>query len=175
MSKFDSPLNNIRIASPCQADWGAMYGDNRKRFCSDCKLNVYNLSGMTKDEAERLIQNAEGRLCVRFFQRPDGTVLTADCPVGWAKIKHRSKRVVTATLSMVMALFTGVFFVSLFSNQKATIGNLGIPFQTPTPVPMMGAVAIRPNANTMNHRVQPPVMGKAAVSTSAARGQFFTK
>ncbi|HMT07118.1 MAG TPA: hypothetical protein PKA82_03870, partial [Pyrinomonadaceae bacterium] len=87
MVKFDSPLNNINIASPCSSDWNEMYGDDRKRFCGECKLNVYNLSGMTKDEAEALITNAEGRLCVRLYRREDGSVITQDCPVGWAKVK----------------------------------------------------------------------------------------
>ena len=114
MSKFDSPLNNIRIASPCQADWNEMYGDNRKRFCGDCKLNVYNLSGMARDEAETLIMNAEGRLCVRFYRRADGTVITKDCPVGWAKVKRRTRVVAAAFASLLMALFTA----TLFSKQK---------------------------------------------------------
>ena len=52
MAKFESPLNNIKIASPCSANWDEMYGNERKRFCGDCKLNVYNLSGMSRDEAE---------------------------------------------------------------------------------------------------------------------------
>ena len=45
MAKFDNPLDNVRVASPCSVDWNEMIGDNRKRFCGDCKLNVYNLSG----------------------------------------------------------------------------------------------------------------------------------
>ncbi len=143
MSKFDSPLNNIKIASPCPADWNEMYGDNRKRFCSDCKLNVYNLSGMTRDEAEVLVTNAEGRLCVRYYQRADGSVITADCPVGWAKVKQRTKVYATAVASMLVALFGGLLFVSMFSKGKGvTIGKLLIPFTTPTPQMTMGAVAI---------------------------------
>ena len=67
-----------------------MYGDDRKRFCGDCKLNVYNLSGMSREEAEALIMNAEGRLCVRFYKRRDGSVITGDCPVGWARVKQRA-------------------------------------------------------------------------------------
>src|SRR5688572_1709671 len=101
MPKFDSPLTNIRIASPCQADWNAMYGDSRKRFCGDCKLNVYNLSGMSRDQAESLIIKAEGRLCVRYFRRPDGSVITQDCPVGWAKVKHRTRIFATAAASLL--------------------------------------------------------------------------
>jgi len=156
MSKFDSPLINIKIASPCSADWNEMYGDGRKRFCGDCKLNVYNLSGMSRDEAETLIINAEGRLCVRFYQRADGSVITQDCPVGWAKVKQRTRVFATAAFSLVMAILSGVFFVSLFSSQKTTVGKLNIPFATPTPVPLMGAVAINPNANTVMGKIAAP-------------------
>ncbi len=144
MSKFDSPLNNVKIASPCSANWNEMYGDDRKRFCGECKLNVYNLSGMTREAAETLLQNSEGRLCVRFYKRPDGTVLTEDCPVGWAKVKQRTKVFATAVMSMLIALFGGLFFVSVTSKQKGQIGVLRNPFASPTPdyPPTMGAIAM---------------------------------
>lgn len=85
-------LDHIRIASPCPASWAAMAGDERVRFCLQCEKNVYNLSSMTKEAAEALIVEKEGRLCARFYQRADGTILTADCPVGlraarWAAAK----------------------------------------------------------------------------------------
>jgi hypothetical protein len=143
MPKFDSPLNNIRVASPCKADWDQMYGDGRKRFCGDCKLNVYNLSGMTRDEAEALIMNAQGRLCVRFYRRADGTVLTNDCPVGWAKVKQRTRLILAAGFSMVVALFTGVLFASLFGRHRATMGDVTVgvmAMPSPTPRVIMGAV-----------------------------------
>ena len=162
MSKFDSPLNNISIASPCSADWNEMYGDDRKRFCGDCKLNVYNLSGMTKNEAEALVRNAEGRLCVRYYKRADGSVITADCPVGWAKVKQRTKLYATAAASLLMALFTGIMFASFFSKKQTSIGVLRIPFTTPTPPPehTMGAVAPPQNANAVQGK---PTMGNVAV------------
>jgi len=59
-----------------------MDGDDQVRFCRECSRNVYNLSEMTQDEAQRIVAEREGRLCVRFYQRRDGTVLTSDCPVG---------------------------------------------------------------------------------------------
>ena len=145
MPKFESPLNNIKIASPCSADWNEMFGDSRKRFCGDCSLNVYNLSGMTRDEAEALIMNAEGRVCVRFYRRVDGSIITRDCPVGWARVKQRTRVYSTAIASLLMALFTGLLFVSLLSHQKPTMGKLLTPFATPTPQPLMGAVALPPN------------------------------
>ncbi len=118
MSKFPSPLDNIRIASPCSADWEGMFGSDRKRFCGDCKLNVYNLSDMSRREAENLILSSEGRLCVRLFRRSDGTILTKNCPVGWAAVKLRASRVVTAAFSMIAGLFTGVLGFNLLSKPE---------------------------------------------------------
>ncbi len=172
MSKFDSPLNNIKIASPCSADWNAMYGDDRKRFCGDCKLSVYNLSGMTRDEAETLVTNAEGRLCVRYYQRADGTVITADCPVGWAKIKARTKVYATAVASMLIAMFSGVFFVSMFSKNTATkIGQFLIPLSTPIPQMTMGAVAVSPTRPLMGNVVQGDISGPSTTTKTKTMTQ----
>jgi hypothetical protein len=87
-------LDNIRVASPCSADWAKMTGDERTRHCGDCKKNVYNLSDMTRDEAEALIVAKEGRLCVRYFQRTDGTILLKDCSVGVSR--KRRRRIIAA-------------------------------------------------------------------------------
>jgi hypothetical protein len=158
MPRFDSPLNNIHIASPCPANWDEMYGDDKKRFCAECKLNVYNLSGMTRDEAERLVTNHEGRLCVSFFRRTDGTVITTDCPVGWAKFKQRTRLYAAAAASLLIALFTGVLFVSLFSKGKTTIGDLRFPFPVPAPEKIAGGISAIPPKNT-NSNVNQPTTG----------------
>jgi len=75
-------LGVVRLATPCPMKWGDMRGDARVRFCARCELNVFNLSGMTSHEARVLFKAHQGRLCVRFWARPDGTVVTRDCPVG---------------------------------------------------------------------------------------------
>ena len=115
--KFTNPLDNISVASPCPANWDAMFGDDRKRFCGDCKLHVYNLSDMTRTAAENLIQNSEGRLCVRFFRRADGTILTKNCPVGWQAVKRRVSRVATTAFSMIAGLFGGIFAFNLLKER----------------------------------------------------------
>lgn len=114
-----SPLNNIKIASPCSANWDEMNGDDRKRFCGSCQLNVYNLSGMKKSEAEKLLMDSEGKICVRFYKRSDGTVLTQDCPVGWANVKHNLSRVATAVFSLIIGLFGGIFAFNLAKNKQS--------------------------------------------------------
>src|SRR5688572_10909823 len=144
MSTFDSPLNNLKIASPCSADWNRMDGDERKRFCLDCKLNVYNLSGMTKYDAENLLRLSEGRLCVRYVQRADGTILTQDCPVGWAKIKQRVSVFAAAVFSLIFSVFGTMFVGGLFLRQTQVVGKMEMPTATPRPktVPLMGAIAM---------------------------------
>jgi hypothetical protein len=81
-------LDRLRIASPCDASWDEMEGDDLVRFCRHCQLNVYNLSGMSRREAAAFVREAEGRLCVRFYRRADGTLLTDNCPVGWRAVRR---------------------------------------------------------------------------------------
>jgi len=96
-------LGVIKVARPCHRDWAQMSGDARARFCTDCKLTVYNLSEMTTDEARELIREKEGQLCVRFYERTDGTVLTRDCPVGVAKYRRRAPRHRSSVASLSVA------------------------------------------------------------------------
>src|SRR5437868_12561871 len=84
-------LENLRIATPCTADWDEMAGDERVRFCGKCEKNVYNLSAMTREAGEALVREKEGRMCVRMYQRTDGTVLTSDCPVGVRRERLRAR------------------------------------------------------------------------------------
>jgi len=141
MRRSDNPLDNIRIASPCSANWDEMFGDDRKRFCGDCKLNVYNLSDMTRRDAENLLIASEGRLCVRYYRRADGTVLTKDCPVGWQAVKRRVSRVATAAFSMVTGLFTGIFaFNGLQEPERPALQGL-VPIKlTGKSVPQVGEI-----------------------------------
>lgn len=104
-------LDEIHVAKPCPADWNAMKGDDRVRFCGQCSLNVYNLSAMSRPEAEALVASREGRLCVRFFRRTDGTVLTEDCPVGLAALRRRMKRW-AAAVAAALLISTGIFAAS---------------------------------------------------------------
>jgi hypothetical protein len=118
----NNPLDNIKIASPCGANWEEMLGDNRKRFCAECKLNVYNISGMSQREAEDLLINSEGRVCIRLFKRHDGTVLTENCPVGLTKIKQKVSRIATAAFALIFGFMSGfVSFINLVVASKKLV------------------------------------------------------
>lgn len=94
---FSLPLlQRARIASPCHERWEDMTGDERTRRCASCTLDVHNIAGMTEAEAEALLRRAfnddgssKERLCARIYRRADGTVITADCPVGVAALRAK--------------------------------------------------------------------------------------
>ncbi|MBI3550120.1 MAG: hypothetical protein HY078_13870 [Elusimicrobia bacterium] len=100
-------LDALTLASPCTQSWDAMEGDERVRFCGLCRLNVYNLSAMPRAEAEALVASREGRLCVRFYQRADGTILTRDCPVGLAAFRLRVLKLAGAAAGLCVLLAQG--------------------------------------------------------------------
>ncbi len=89
-----------------------MIGDERARFCGQCELNVYNLSAMSVPEAESLIARTEGRLCVRYYRRKDGSIITEDCPVGLRRLQQRAARIKRAVASLVLGFLAGLGFHS---------------------------------------------------------------
>ena len=125
------PLQEIRIAAPCQAEWRWMYGNDRVKFCGQCSLNVYNLSAMTSEEAEDLIRRTEGRLCVRFYRRKDGTILVKNCPVGVRSFKEKLTSTRTTIISAILT-FLAYLGILWWLNRVSIM-----------PHPIMGAIAER--------------------------------
>jgi hypothetical protein len=98
-------LSNLQIASPCPADWNKMVGDERVRYCSECNLNVYNLSAMTERQVQELIAGSRGnRLCAHLYRRADGTVLTQDCPWSFRVLTRKISRLAAAVLAAIMGV-----------------------------------------------------------------------
>jgi hypothetical protein len=96
-------LNDVQIASPCTASWEEMSGDPYARHCAQCNKNVFDLSQLSAHQAINLLREKEGRLCIRLYRRHDGTVLTADCPVG---LRERSRRIFRWAAALVASVFT---------------------------------------------------------------------
>lgn len=148
------PLESVRIASPCSVPWSSMEGDDRRRHCRQCDRAVYDLSSLSRDEAEALVgaRAATGeRLCVSFFVRQDGTVLTADCPVGLAAVRRRLAWI-AASLGALLALVAGVVGLRQLSGGRGGGGGWFSPPATriagemwvPTPTPPRPAPTTAP-------------------------------
>lgn len=118
-----SPLENLKISYPCPTTWESMIGNDKVRYCGKCQLNVYNLSEMTKSEAEELISSSQGRMCAAFYRRADGKVLTQNCPVGLAAVKQRVANTISLALSLFVTFFTAVGVYSFFGKTEPAINN----------------------------------------------------
>jgi len=152
-----STLDKIEIASPCSASWAEMRGDERQRHCALCDKNVYNLSGMTRREITELIERTEGVFCGRLYRRADGTVLTADCPVGLlAKTRRAARKMALAALALVVTLSGGLLAFLLPAGSESgrhvmgepmPMGKIAAPVDVvmgavEDPMPLMGDVAL---------------------------------
>ncbi len=154
-------LPRLEIASPCAATWADMAGDDRVRHCAHCDRTVYNVVALTTTEVLTLLQ-AEGRMpCLRLWQRADGTVLTADCPVGRRRVGSRRQRVAAA---LILAALSGFLQACTAPPEpplqgEVVMGKVACPPPPPTrpkpprrkPLPtlppVMGAVAVAPPAD----------------------------
>ncbi len=172
MTPTPSLVDRITVRSPCTESWDAMRGDDRKRFCDKCRLHVFDISAMSRPEAEALLAtrltgggNAPGadRLCVRFARRPDGTVVTEDCGPVRRAIRRRAIAVRTAAAS-IFAMF---FPLAACSQPAPTIDVQGTPLAPPERLagevelgdycpPEMGKVRVEPPTPAGEPPVTPP-------------------
>ena len=110
MPKRIDVLDQISVASPCSADWDAMAGNDQVRFCQHCSQHVHDLSTLTRKDAMRLVAASEGRLCVRYRKRPDGTLDTAEraAPQPLTHIKRRLSRIAAGAFTASLSLASNV-------------------------------------------------------------------
>jgi hypothetical protein len=165
-------IDDVRVASPCNASWEDMRGDERVRFCGECQKHVYNLSRMSRAEGERLIRDTEGELCVRLYRRGDGTVLTTDCPVGLRKLRFRRFALAGAGIGILAAgaIWASAAVMGKPSREPMMGAAIPIPSTVPAPqveappVPIMGEIEAPPVGPAPAGRPAPPekLMGKRA-------------
>lgn len=139
MAQFTDPLSHVRVAAPCRADWERMRGNERVRFCDKCSMNVYNLSNMTKKDAEALLLSTEGRLCVRYYHRADGSIITANCPVGLRALKSRVSGFSRAVISSVLSFFAGMAVLAgleTAQNSLDAANEASLDLISPVPLPV---------------------------------------
>jgi hypothetical protein len=134
-------LDVLEVKNPCAVEWETMFGDGKVRFCEHCQKNVHNLSAMSADEAERLICESAGILCVRYHVAEDGQVVTLDYrppppPPRW-------RLGLWTTIALIVALLTGMFEAIVFGSKRT-------PMTLPIPLPMAGM-----SANQMMGEVMP--------------------
>jgi len=134
------------------------------RRCALCSLDVYDVSQMTRADAETLLAERTGRTCVRLWRRADGTVITADCPVGvraaWRKARWAAAAVLAA----------GVAAAAMFVPRGADEGPLrGVRTfvnkrVAPPPMPPIMGDVCEPPQRLMGEAFVPPTSETGTVA-----------
>lgn len=141
MNTTTSSLDNFRIASPCSVRWEEMTGSESIRYCGSCRLKVYNISALTRIEAETVLSHAEGRTCVRIYRRSDGTILTADCLVGKRTMRRRLIDRIRTVAAALLALLAGGTAAGCGEDDRRrghSIGDTTVPAPPPHASPLIG-------------------------------------
>lgn len=166
-------LDQVRVASPCPAQWDDMPGDDRARHCAMCDLDVFDLSSMARAEAEAFLSARLGGagarpVCARFYRRADGTILTRDCPVGLRAARSRVARGLSRIAAALALLLAGGAALGSGGASRTRLRDLHPysrlisllnpiapafgPLRPPVRTLIMGAVALPPLSPPM----QPP-------------------
>ncbi len=167
MSRSIHSFDRINIPAPCDADWDSMIGNDRVRFCEHCKLDVTNLSALTRPEAMRLVERSEGRLCVRFVTRPGGRLLTKQLPGKVHQIARRASRIAA-----------GAFSATLSLSSAAVQAQSATGFESPRQTPVATAVALpvahdAALAGTVTDPNGAVVMGASVILSRKGTGAAF--
>ncbi len=127
-------LRRITVPTPCPMDWNLMRGDDRMRFCDSCSKHVYNLSAMTASQIGELIRDQEGNsFCGRFYKRPDGSLVTSECPqTEPPRTRRRLQLRLSSIMSLVAMMATMLGFIKMVAKDEGSSAQQLSPPQ-PTP------------------------------------------
>ncbi|MFO0557087.1 MAG: hypothetical protein U0269_03645 [Polyangiales bacterium] len=169
-------LQRIYVASPCNVPWESMSGDDRVRHCASCDKDVFDLSALTRDEAEALLIEKKGKLCAQYYRREDGTILTADCEVGVAKKKKARRRAAVIAGAFAAAAAGAVAGAFAMREESVEQGCEAVapsvkPTQLPTTVTttppqrpahemLRGDIAVEPSPEQTQRNNYPMVRGR---------------
>ncbi|HET6890438.1 MAG TPA: ankyrin repeat domain-containing protein, partial [Pyrinomonadaceae bacterium] len=121
-------LDRIQIKEPCNSDWDSMIGNDQVRFCEHCSLTVHDLSKMTRKRARRLIAKSNGRICVRYTRRPNGSLVTKAVPQKLFQIGRRASRIVAGAFSATLS-FSGAITATARERSNVYQGRAVLAYQ----------------------------------------------
>jgi hypothetical protein len=145
-----------------------MQGDDRKRLCSGCSRHVFNISDMTRSEANHFLAENGTTQCMIFYRRQDGTIMTDNCPVGLRKLRDQAKALARAAAA-VMAF--ALSWTTAFAQSSDTARGAKKP--TDSRARMLGEPAAIPPAG-FKYQGNPAGGGFILVPTTKPDGKVIS-
>jgi len=123
MTKYDNVIDRVYIENPCNEDWELMTGNDQVRFCSHCAKDVHNISTLARRDAERLVLEANGNLCVRYYRNPDGTKIMDEHPTRFHQLPRRVSRLAAGAFTVALSISSTAVAQSSDSQKTAAVSK----------------------------------------------------
>lgn len=95
-----------QITKPCHQNWDAMTGDEKKRYCSHCRLHVHNLSAMTPEEQLALLARRDEKSCITYLEKGEAMRVCTDNWVAVQRFFRPFRRMALSLSAIAVALLT---------------------------------------------------------------------
>lgn len=125
MVKRTIKLEQLSIPNPCANNWEQMVGNDQIRFCTQCNGQVFDLSKMTRKQAEALVTEKQGNLCAKITRHSDGTIQTID------NITNKVSYIQPIAKAASATIFTLMSFSALANAQTSPKTNIPIIVSVP--------------------------------------------
>jgi hypothetical protein len=103
-----SKIDKLGINSPCTADWNKMKGNDRIRYCEECKRYVHDFSRLPRRQVQDLIAASPGRICARLTYNEDDSVIFLDSRTLSRSESQKASPLATAIVTAMITISTGI-------------------------------------------------------------------
>lgn len=100
-----SKIDDVFIAAPCRYGWQNMRdaGEANSRFCGGCEMPVYDLSTMTRDEINHLLDREGDSVCLRLMRDEVGEIVSRETRFGFF-LRHRLHTLAVSCFAFLLAI-----------------------------------------------------------------------
>ena len=176
MTGRKNSLERIEIALPCNADWDEMTGSEQIRYCTECDKYVYNLSAMTRREAEELVATRRSQMCTRMIRDLNGRAITLDSLPPVRLLGRRPGPIARAVVSTILSIAPGAAAISKTPQASARLGRLSSQNEparkASRSVPGAATGAI---TGTVSDESGAPIQGAVVTLTAEAAGDVLSQ
>jgi TonB family protein len=152
-----------------------MSGDEQARACQLCHLTVYNVSQMSRREAENFLRERipEQKLCLKIYRRQDGTIITDDCPRSLRKARDFSLKIKMRFVA-ALALFVAWWSQPATAQKENRSSTSGTKAVSP-PEEFMGKMIVEESEQVHYYKSKLDAKIKSAWHHKAAKSEKAPK
>ena len=173
MTAQKDSLDRIEIGSPCNNNWDEMTGSDQIRYCAECDKYVYNLSAMTRREAEELLATRRSQMCTRMIRDLDGRTITVGSLPPVRLLGRRPGAIASTVVSTILTIAPGAAALSKTPRSSSQPHSQNEPARKASRSVSAGTTGAI--AGTVSDQKGAPIAGAVVTLTSEASGEVLSQ